>query len=59
MTTVDPRRSTSAPRTTTPEPMAGIRPHHRVFRVPGVYPVQRDTSTVNAGPSGGSARCWG
>jgi release factor glutamine methyltransferase len=24
-------------------PVPGIRPHHRVFRVPGVYPVQRDT----------------
>ena len=24
-------------------PVSGIRPHHRVFRVPGVYPVQRDT----------------
>jgi len=35
MTTVapDPRHT----------PVPGIRPHHRVFRVPGVYPVQRDT----------------
>ncbi|MDD7968293.1 HemK2/MTQ2 family protein methyltransferase [Actinomycetospora lemnae] len=24
-------------------PATAIRPHHRVFRVPGVYPVQRDT----------------
>ena len=38
MTTVapDPRRtSTAAP--------TEIRPHHQVLRVPGVYPVQRDT----------------
>ncbi|WP_433781996.1 HemK2/MTQ2 family protein methyltransferase [Actinomycetospora sp. CA-101289] len=35
MTTVapDPRHT----------PAPGVRPHHRVFRVPGVYPVQRDT----------------
>ncbi|HSK61109.1 MAG TPA: methyltransferase, partial [Actinomycetospora sp.] len=35
MTTVapDPRHT----------PVPGIRPHHRVFRFPGVYPVQRDT----------------
>jgi release factor glutamine methyltransferase len=35
MTTVapDPRHT----------PVPGIRPHHRVFRVPGVYPVQSDT----------------
>ncbi|GLZ47529.1 methyltransferase [Actinomycetospora sp. NBRC 106375] len=24
-------------------PQPAVRPHHRVFRVPGVYPVQRDT----------------
>lgn len=29
--------------TVAPEPVPGIRPHHRVFRVPGVYPVQADT----------------
>jgi release factor glutamine methyltransferase len=55
MTTVapDPRRTTATttPATTdslgahpaAPTPVPGIRPHHRVFRVPGVYPVQRDT----------------
>lgn len=39
----DPRRHVGEPGTTTPEPSAPVRPHHRVFRVPGVYPVQRDT----------------
>jgi release factor glutamine methyltransferase len=42
MTTVapDPRRTPTA--VPAPEP-TGLQPHHRVIRVPGVYPVQRDT----------------
>ncbi|GAA4896744.1 HemK2/MTQ2 family protein methyltransferase [Actinomycetospora straminea] len=51
MTTVapEPRRTRDATPTGTTGtgaplvPATGVRPHHRVFRVPGVYPVQRDT----------------
>jgi len=47
MTTVAPQPRRSTTPSTTPhgtlDQGAGIRPHHRVIRVPGVYPVQRDT----------------